>query len=106
MATVNDVIVPAWDELSLGMLISEVKPVYEYKDQKRTDNLQGYKGTFLITEGVGRGLQIDVKLGVTQEPDWALMAHYEFDFDKEKSKVYVNGRNLALSLWAKTVTAM
>lgn len=106
MATVNDVIVPAWDELSLGMLISEVKPVHEYKDGKRTDNLQGYKGTFLITEGVGRGLQIDVKLGVTQEPDWTLMEHYEFDFDKEKSKVYVNGRNLALSLWAKTVTAM
>lgn len=103
MANVSDVIVPEWDELGMGMLISEVRPVYEYENQKKTDKLLGYKGTFLLTEGVGRGLQIDVKLGVTEAPDWELMKHFEFDFDKEKSKVYVSGRNLALSLWAKSV---
>lgn len=104
MANVSDVIVPAWDELGMGMLISDVRPVYEYENQKKTDKLLGYKGTFLLTEGVGRGLQIDVKLGVIEKPEWEIMTHFEFEFDKEKSKVYVSGRNLALSLWAKSVS--
>lgn len=104
MASINEVITPAWEELSMGLLISDVRPVYEYENQKKTDKLLGYKGTFLLTEGVGRGLQIDVKVSLIDEPSWELMKHYEFEFDKEKSKVYVSGRNMALSLWAKSVT--
>lgn len=106
MAIVSDVVVPAWDELSVGVLISEPRVVYAYEDNKKTDKLLGYKGTFLIPEGKGTGLQIDVKLGVAEAPDWKLMQPYEFVYDKDKSKVYVQGRNLALSLWAKSVELM
>lgn len=103
MAQVTDIVRPVWDEISLGMLISEPTMVYEYQDNKKTDKLLGYKGKFLLTEGEAVGLQIDVKIGVTEKPDWVMMKHYQFEFDKEKSKTYVNGRALALSLWAKSI---
>lgn len=104
MTNVANLVVPLWNEMSNGLLISEVKPVYEYVNQQKTDKILGYKGTFLLTEGVGMGAQLDIKVDTSVAPDWKLMEHYEFDFDKEKSKVYVSGRNLALSLWAKSVT--
>lgn len=103
MADVRDVVAPVYGAISKGMLISEVSSVQKYENGKRTGEIEGYKGTFLITEGAGSGLQVVVKLGVVDEPKWEMMKQYTFDFDKEKSTVYVNAGRMALSLWAKSV---
>lgn len=104
MAEIRDVVAPDYGAIEKGLLISEVSEVQKYENGKRTGEITGYKGTFLITEGVGAGLQIVVKLPVLDKPDWQMMKTFAFDFDKEKSTVYVQGGRMALSLWAKSVT--
>lgn len=103
MAEVRDVVAPNFGAISKGLLISEVSAVQKYSEGKRTGEIEGYKGTFLIAEGVGAGLQIVVKLATLDEPEWEMMKQYAFEFDKERSSVYVNNGRMQLSLWAKSV---
>lgn len=104
MAEVRDVVMPNYSAISKGMLISEVTSVAKYENGKSTGEISGYKGTFLVTDGQGQGLQIVVKLPVIDKPTWTMMQQYKFEFDTEKSSVYVQNGRMALSLWANAVT--
>ena len=70
-----------------AMLISDFSEVYEYKDNKKTENVRGYKAEFVIADGEAKGLRFNVefpKLPAAAE----LMNQYVIDFDKEASSVY------------------
>lgn len=103
MAEVRDVVAPVFGAISKGLLISEVSAVQKYSDGKRTGEIEGYKATFLISEDTAKGLQIVVKLATIDKPNWEMMKQYAFEFDKERSSVYVNNGRMQLSLWAKSV---
>lgn len=104
MAEVRDVVAPIYSAIEKAMLISEVTAVAKYENKKATGEIAGYKGTFLVTEGKGQGLQIVVKLPVFDKPNWEMMKPYKFYFDKEKSSVYIQNGRMALSLWATEVS--
>ncbi|WP_347096385.1 hypothetical protein [Streptococcus salivarius] len=103
MAEVRDVVAPVYGAIDSGVLISEVSAVYKYQNGKRTGEIEGYKGTFLVSSGIGKGLQIVVKLPVIDKPAWGMMRLYRFVFDTEKSSVYIQNGRMALSLWAKSI---
>lgn len=104
MAEVRDVVVADYAAIRNAMLISEVSQVFKYESGKNTGEIEGYKGTFLVTNEKAKGLQIVVKVAQLNEPDWEMMKNYHFNFDTEKSTVYVQNGRMALSLWAKEVS--
>lgn len=70
-----------------AMLISEFAEVYEYKDNKKTEKVRGYKAEFVIADGEAKGLRFNVEFPVL--PVGAeLMKQYVIDFDKDASSVY------------------
>ena len=85
------------------MLITEVSPVYTYENGKRTGEIQGYKGTFLVSSGEYKGLQVQIKVGLIDPPAWELMSKYDILYDREKSKVYTQNGRIQASLWATSV---
>lgn len=104
MVDVRDVVMPEFGVLNQCILISEVSGVQKYENGKKTGEIIGYKGTFLVTTEKVKGLQIVVKIDDLDKPDWEMMKNYQIDFDKEKSTVYIQNGRMALSLWAKQVT--
>lgn len=104
MVDVRDVVMPEFGVLNQCILISEVSGVQKYENGKKTGEIIGYKGTFLVTTEKAKGLQIVVKIDDLDKPDWEMMKNYQIDFDKEKSTVYIQNGRMALSLWAKQVT--
>lgn len=104
MVDVRDVVMPEFGVLNQCILISEVSGVQKYENGKKTGEIIGYKGTFLVTTETAKGLQIVVKIDDLDKPDWEMMKNYQIDFDKEKSTVYIQNGRMALSLWAKQVT--
>lgn len=69
-----------------AMLISDFSEVYEYKDNKKTEKIRGYKAEFVIADGEAKGLRFNVEF--PSLPDAELMQKYVIDFDKEASSVY------------------
>lgn len=69
-----------------AMLISEFSEVYEYKDNKRTEKIRGYKAEFVIPDGDAKGLRFSVEF--RKLPSAELLQLYVIDFDKENSSVY------------------
>lgn len=69
-----------------AMLISEFSEVYEYKDNKRTEKVRGYKAEFVIPDGDAKGLRFSVEF--RKLPSAELLQLYVIGFDKENSSVY------------------
>ncbi len=80
---------------SHAMLISEFSEVYEYKDNKRSDKIRGYKAEFVISEGEYMGIRFAVEFDkVPREAE--LMHKYSIEFDKENSSVYATQNKFGL----------
>ena len=79
---------------SHAMLISEFSEVYEYKDNKKTEKIRGYKAEFVIAEGEAMGIRFAVEFD--KLPKAELMHKYSIEFDKEESSVYASQSKFGL----------
>lgn len=78
-----------------AMLISEFTEVFEFKDNKPTKNVRGYKAEFVISEGEFMGIRFAVEFD--RIPKGAELMHkYSIKYDEEESSVYTSKNKFGL----------
>lgn len=79
---------------SHAMLISDFAEVFEFKDNKPTKKVRGYKGEFVIAEGDFMGIRFAVEFD--NLPKAELMHKYTIEYDEEESSVYTSKNKFGL----------